>query len=374
MPIRVRKGRLEWRFWVDGHEYSKLTDLADTARNRTKAQRMEADARRLVMEGRGNELRLEVQPFSSAADAFIMWAQGEYRQHSGSWKRLRGSMTSARLFFGKRPLSSVTAGDLEDYKSLRRGTHGVRDVTLRHDLHALSLLFQYSAKHNWCKGNPVREVEIPGDADAVRMHVLTPAEERQYFDAIEQMRLEQLAINHKCDAESLQDLADLSRLMLHQGCRPEELRALLKEHVNLEAGTLTIIAGKSLAARRTLRLTAISRQILARRLQSPGPWVFPSRRHHKGQHVGVHQRLHGDVLERLTFRFVPYDLRHTAATRWGESGVDIATIAKWLGHANLRTVQKYIHISEQHQFAEAERFEKLWTEKTNEQPIKPTLQ
>jgi site-specific recombinase XerD len=34
---------------------------------------------------------------------------------------------------------------------------------LRHDLHALSLLFQYGAKHNWCKTNPIREVENPSD-------------------------------------------------------------------------------------------------------------------------------------------------------------------------------------------------------------------
>ena len=52
MPVRTRKsGKLEWRFKVNGHEYSTVTDLEDTKRNRIKAQRMEADARRLVLEG-----------------------------------------------------------------------------------------------------------------------------------------------------------------------------------------------------------------------------------------------------------------------------------------------------------------------------------
>ena len=162
MPVRVRKsGKLEWRFKVDGHEYSQVTDLVDTARNRIKVQRMEADARRLVLEGHGSELRILVQPFSSAADAFTKWAEGEYREHPNSWKRLRGSMASAKVMFGKRPLSSITRGDIEDYKSWRRTVHQVREVTLRHDLHALSLLFQYGAKHSWCKTNPVSEVEIP---------------------------------------------------------------------------------------------------------------------------------------------------------------------------------------------------------------------
>jgi hypothetical protein len=138
MPIRNRNGKLEWRFKVNGHEWSHITDLADTARNRIKVQRMEADARRLVLEGRGEELSITVQPFISAAEAFEKWAEGEYSEHPNSWKRLRGSMTSAKLFFGKRPLSSVTRGDLEDFKSWRRRVHKVREVTIRHDLHALS--------------------------------------------------------------------------------------------------------------------------------------------------------------------------------------------------------------------------------------------
>ena len=58
---------------VHGQEYSHITDLDDTPRNRTKVQRMEAEAHRLVLDGRAADLRLQVQPFSSAADQFITW-------------------------------------------------------------------------------------------------------------------------------------------------------------------------------------------------------------------------------------------------------------------------------------------------------------
>ena len=57
---------------------------------------------------------------------------------------------------------------------------------------------------------------------------------------------------------------------------------------------------------------------------------------------------------------MPYDLRHTAVTRWVEAGTDIATIAAWLGHANLRSVQKYIHPSLEHLNVQAEKFEQMW--------------
>jgi integrase len=371
MPIRPRNGKLEWRFMVQGQEYSHITDFEDTPRNRTKVQRLEAEAHRLVLDGRAAELRLQVQPFSSGADQFITWARGEYSAHPNTSKRLAVSMTSLKLHFGKRPLSNITAGDIEDFKSLRRAVHKVREVTVRHDLHALSLLFQYGRKHNWCKANVVDEVEIPSDSEAMRMHVLSVAEEAAYFATIDIMRTERTA--KKRPVHGLDDLRDLGILMLNQGCRPEELREMEQGAVDLASGFLTIRRGKSKAARRTLRLTAASRSILAKRLQSPGPWVFPSHRV-PGAHIGNVQRIHGLVLKKAKLQFVPYDLRHTAATRWAESGTDIATIAAWLGHANLRSVQKYIHPSREHLNAQAEKFEQMWAAREKQPKEKTRLQ
>jgi integrase len=338
---------LEWRFEVNGHEYSRITDLEDTARNRIKAQRLEAEARRLVLEGRGAELRLQVQPFGSAADSFTKWAAGEYSAHPNSWKRLRGSMTSARVFFGRRPLSSVTRGDLEDFKAWRRIEHKVREVTIRHDLHALSLLFQYGSKHNWCKGNPIREVEIPSDADAVRMHVLSATEEAKYFGALEVLRQEKLEHKRPKEARGFQDLHDLATLMLNQGCRPEELRSLQQSDIDLERVHLIIQKGKSNAARRSLLLTTASKNVLKKRLQAPGRWIFPSARN-PGKHIGQHQRLHAAALKKANVSFVLYDCRHTFATRAVERGMELPKLMAILGHSNLRSIMKYVHMTQAH--------------------------
>jgi len=338
---------LEWRFEVNGHEYSRITDLEDTARNRIKAQRLEAEARRLVLDGRGAELRLQVQPFSSAADSFTKWAEGEYSAHPNSWKRLSGSMTSAKLFFGRRPLSSVTHGDLEDFKAWRRTVHKVRDVTIRHDLHALSLLFQYGGKHNWCRGNPVREVEIPSDRDSVRIHVLTAAEEAKYFGALEALQQKKLAHKRPREARGLHDLHDLATLMLNQGCRPEELRSLQQADVDLERAYLTIQKGKSDAARRSLPLTTASRDVLKERLRTPGRWVFPSFRN-PGEHIGQAQRLHSAALKKAEVSFVLYDCRHTFATRAVERRMELPKLMAILGHSNLRSIMKYVHMTQAH--------------------------
>jgi integrase len=78
--------------------------------------------------------------------------------------------------------------------------------------------------------------------------------------------------------------------------------------------------------------------------------------------------MHELVLKKAKLQFVPYDLRHTAATRWAEGGTDIATIAAWLWHANLRSVQKYIHPSQEHLNAQAEKFERMWVATQEKRP------
>ncbi len=348
MSIRERNGKLEWRFKANGHEFSHITDLADTARNRTRAAQMEAEARRLVMSGRESELRIAAEPFSSAAEAFIVWARGEYREHPNSAKRLSVSMSTTKAFFGKRPLSSLTRGDLEDYKSYRRTVHKVREVTLRHDLHALSLLFQYGEKHGWCRGNPVRHVEIPSDADAVRINVLSPADEMRLFAAIEDLSVEAAAKKRTKRLRALADIKDLAVLMLNQGCRPTELRALQQTDIDLEHGTMTIRQGKSKAACRVLPMTAASRGVLTRRLQRPGVWAFPSQLRAGSKHIGQYQRRWDAVMEKAGLTCVLYDLRHTFATRAVERGVELPKLMAILGHSNLRSIMRYVHMSQTH--------------------------
>jgi integrase len=47
-------------------------------------------------------------------------------------------------------------------------------------------------------------------------------------------------------------------------------------------------------------------------------------------------------------RFRIYDLRHTYGTRAIEAGMNPLTLAKLMGHADLKTTQRYVHLSKQH--------------------------
>ena len=55
--------------------------------------------------------------------------------------------------------------------------------------------------------------------------------------------------------------------------------------------------------------------------------------------------------------FVIYDFRHTFATRFYEAVRDVEAFRKTLGHSNLPTIQKYLHISEEHVHRAMQTFE-----------------
>ena len=299
----------------------------------------ENEHRTALLEGRQPKPRIVVREFSDAKPEFLEWAKAHYREHPNSARRIATSLASANEFFDREPVSMIDEGRIEAYKTWRFNKQDVRGITVRHDLHALSVFFQYAIKQHWTRDNPIANVEIPSDAEAIRIHVLTNDEERAYF----------------AHASKHRNLNDLGRLMINQGMRPEEVLAIAKFDVNLDRGQLQIPRGKSAAARRVLDLTPESRGILARRMSGAGTWIFPSRRK-PGDHAGRLNNAHDRLCEKAGLSFVIYDLRHTFATRMAEGGTDLATLAAILGHGSIRMVQKYVHPTAEHKKAAMARY------------------
>lgn len=327
MGIRNRNGNWHYRVKVNGHEYTGDTGLVATERNRNAAMRIEAAARAKVLDGKAAELKLSIKPFTEAAGMFLDWADGEHRAHPATARRLRTSFASLNVFFKGKSVAGITAGDIEDYKTYRRAMD-IKEITLRHDLHALSKFFQYAKRHNWCKDNPTTGVEIPSE-DAERVHIISEAEEARYFAA----------------AERFPNLRDAAKLILRQGVRPEEVMRARAEDV--QGDYWQIQKGKSRAAKRRLKLVAESKAILEGRKMQAGPsgWLFEGKT--RGTHQKTFQRAHEAVLAKTGLEFVLYDFRHTFATRAAAAGMPITTLAAILGHGNLRSVMRYVHTRQQ---------------------------
>lgn len=364
MPIRKRGPLWHFRFTVNGQEFAGSTGLPATEANRKAAERVEKTERGRARNGQLSATRKD---FATAAGEFISWCETvEYRQKPSTAARIRVSFASLVEFFGNMALIPIGPGDIEAYKTRRIQVNAVKDVTLRHDLHALSLFFQYAEKMRWREGNPVRHVSIPSDAEAVRIHPPSAEEEAAYFRAAFGV----------VDRAGRRNLYDVSKVLRQQGCRPEEIMAARKSDLDLDECTLTIPGGKSRAAKRTLHLTPEVLEILSSRLESEGPWLFPSERYH-GNHItklnNSHDRACRDATIALSdelkkagraeqaakcsVSFVLYDLRHAFGTYHATVlKTDAFTLAAMMGHANLRTIMRYVHPDQKQQREAMQRY------------------
>lgn len=345
--VRVRGKWWHYQIELDGRNFNGNTGLEGCERNRIAAENYAERKRETLLHPElvasaspiESEESRRRKPFHEAAADFSKWARDvEYRGKPSTAERLRVSMTSCIAYFGDCPVSQIAADRIEGYKQFRIEKHGVRDITLRHDLHALSVFFRYAIKKLWCARNVIEEVRIPSDRDAVREHVVSVEEEEKYLAASLGLHAE-FAKSRKA---ALPNMHDLAVLMLEQGARPEELLALRKEHIDLAASTMRIAGGKTRAAKRTLNLTARSVAVIEPRLKTEGPWLFPSDRR-AGKHVTKLQNTHDRICIEAELSFVIYDLRHTFATRMIAAGVDAPTVAAIMGHSGLRTIFRYVH-------------------------------
>jgi integrase/recombinase XerD len=142
-------------------------------------------------------------------------------------------------------------------------------------------------------------------------------------------------------------------LMVQTGLRVAEATGLSGADLVLDRGAHVRCRGKGRKERCT-PLTPDAVPILAawvaERRGEPAEPIFPSRRGH---------RLSTDAVEYLVSKYAikaaeqcpsisaknvtPHVLRHSCAMFMREKGVDLSTIALWLGHESLATVQIYLH-------------------------------
>jgi integrase len=343
LSLREKNGKWEYRFRLQGQPVSKVTDLAAIAENRTRALKLEQKHRDAILRGEKPVRRQTARGFSDASQEFMEWCEVQHLEKPNTVKRVSTSLWSLREWFGSKNVSAIRRSDIERYKTWRLRTHQVQPITLRHDLDALSKFFKWSIVMDLRMDNPVRDVAKPSTENAIRMHIVTEAEEFLYFE--------------RCAECGYQNLADVGRLILDQGMRPDEVYSLECRGVDLDLGRIRIFQGKSAAARRFLTLTTESRMIIERRYRDAdgSKWLFPSPKLY-GAHLtklnNAHNEVCGDDL-----RFVLYDLRHTFATRAAEGGMDLGTLAAILGHSSLRMVLRYVHIRQQHMDAEMKKLD-----------------
>ena len=155
-------------------------------------------------------------------------------------------------------------------------------------------------------------------------------------------------------AAAPEPFASIAAVLADTRTRPEECFRLRWEHatwLNGRNGAPPVTHGKTAAARRVLPMTSRVQTVLESRWNNAGRpeegWIWrgltPSGHVEPSSLRKQHAKATRDAKVRP---FVLYSLRHTFLTRLGQSGCDVWTLARIVGHSSITVSARYVHPSE----------------------------
>jgi integrase len=335
MALYKRPGsKYYWmKFTFDG----QLIQQSTKCKARRDAETVESAYRTQLALGKvGIRAKKKAETFLAAAIGYLEWYGVTHANKPGSTLRMKYSVGSLIAHFGARPCDQIEKSDVEKFVLARskrdsnKGKQKITGDTINLELTALKAIFKRLVSDGMLHDNPAADVKHLPHNDRT-FYVLDRDEENRFLMA------------------SPQPLQDVATVMLETGMRPKEIYELKRSNVDLAAGSVKVVDGKTQSSNRRVWLTERAAAVIRRRVHHfKGDYLFPKNEiDHEGPTHPLNT-LHRTARTRaglpVTFRL--YDCRHTFATRALESGVDLITLASMLGHSNLDQLQRYAHPSE----------------------------
>jgi site-specific recombinase XerD len=235
--------------------------------------------------------------------------------------------------------AETIAAFLDHLEADRRNTARSRNARLA----AIRSLFRFAALRHPEHAQLIAQVlAIPQKrSDKRQVSFLEPEE----IDAL-------LAAPDRQRWEGRRDHAFLA-LAVQTGLRLSELTGLRCTDIELVSGPHVRCEGKG-RKQRSVPLTSANVAILRvwcrERCGGPHDVLFPTRtgRRLSDDAVAARVALYSGIASQrcpslISKRLTPHVLRHTCAMNLLREGVDVAVIALWLGHADLRSTNAYLH-------------------------------
>ncbi len=229
---------------------------------------------------------------------------------------------------GSRPLDKITRGDMARLQRRLRDKPTMCNRALALLSHMYTLAYRWAVLETAI--NPARGIERRAETKRER-----------YLSAPELVRLGQAL-----DADTSAVACAAIRVQLLTGARPDEIRTLRWEDLELDAGVARLQTRKTGPLALVLPPAAVA-VLRGVKRANDNPWVFPSRLHGKAlTQSGVWQ-----VWRRVRARAKLgdcrlHDLRHTFASTLAGRGVSLPIIGGLLGHTQPATTQRYAHLAD----------------------------
>lgn len=299
----------------------------------------------------GEDPRADVKGDDVLVGDLLKGYQADHAPRTDSWQIPRLVRT-----IGTWPARNVTKTHITEYRATRPKVAGNRDVSL------LRAAFNWAVLNDKIESTPF----LKGGVPTIEQLAEEPRSRRLYPDEYE-------ALLAACrDDSSGQDMRDLIVAAVETGARSAELAQIQWHEVGEHTIFLPAVKTKTKKDRRVPISPDILRPVLNRRRLDPAGNPLPLTAYVFGDAcgraidsrdrawAGVILRAHGHTPEYLpvTKNLAPgsrlllktinlhfHDLRREAASRWMDAGVPLATISRWLGHANISQTSTYLAAS-----------------------------
>jgi site-specific recombinase XerD len=312
-------------FTVNGKQYQRSTGTE----NKKLAENILAKVKTQIVEGTWFDVdQAKQHTFDELMEKYL-------NEHSKVNKTLRSYMNDKiyvghlkKVFTGLR-LDRVTPQLISQYKSMRL-SDGKSPQTVKHEMNCLSHAFNLAVREwNWIDYNPCLRVQKPKVNNQI-LRWLTDDEEKRLLNA--------------SNAYLNGQLPAIITLAIHTGMRQGEILSLKWENVDMFKRAITIMQSKTKEPKTIpLNDTGFNMLLNKGKVVSMSGYVFATQNGTQILNTNL-QREFSKVVEKAKmtdFRF--HDLRHTFATRLVQSGVDLYSVAKLLGHKDIKTTQRYAH-------------------------------
>jgi integrase len=324
MPIYTDKKtkRLYIQFDFLGQTHKKRLPKKTT---KSEAVKLETKLKnKLFFEANSVEAKRQIKFEDFLVEYFLPFAEANHRK--ASFDRQVIICKLALPFFKGNDLRQIKPADIEKFKQLRVTTETQhktvrKPATVLRELSIISKVFSLAVKNDFLEFNPCSRVEKPK------------------FDNI-QNRILQMEDEAKFLAEFQSDWAkDICILVLNTGLRQNDALGLSKFNVDWSSNVIRLIQGKTKRVVEIPMNNTVKALLQARR-HNGSDLFFPSPKNGL-QGTSIKKAVIGACarakIEPITIR----DLRRTFGTRLGENNVNTTTIAKLLGHGDLRSIHRY---------------------------------
>ena len=162
---------------------------------------------------------------------------------------------------------------------------------------------------------------------------------REVYLTLDQLESVGQAMRQLQDTESVYVLSAIQMLIV-TACRTAEILTLKWEYIDFKSACMKLPDTKT--GERTVHLNPTALEVLSS-LERKSDYVFASQEQDKQVSTVRHTWMKICKLTNIT-NVRPHDLRHTFASHAINSGFSLPIIAKMLGHADIKTTERYAHL------------------------------